>query len=31
MYEQGTWGPAEATELIGFDGPWRDPKPGKPD
>ncbi len=28
-YEQGTWGPAEAAELIGSDGPWYDPKPGK--
>ena len=27
-YEQGTWGPAEAAELIGADGPWYDPKPG---
>jgi glucose-6-phosphate 1-dehydrogenase len=28
-YERGTWGPEEAAELIGNDGPWRDPKPGK--
>ena len=28
-YEPGTWGPAEAVELIGADGPWHDPKPGK--
>jgi glucose-6-phosphate 1-dehydrogenase len=30
-YEPGTWGPAEAVELIGADGPWHDPKPGKSD
>ncbi len=24
-YEKGTWGPDEATRLIGRDGPWRDP------
>jgi glucose-6-phosphate 1-dehydrogenase len=24
-YPQGTWGPEEAVELIGRDGPWRDP------
>jgi len=28
-YECGTWGPDEAAELIGADGPWHDPKPGK--
>ena len=28
-YERGCWGPAEAAELIGADGPWHDPKPGK--
>jgi len=28
-YESGTWGPGEAAELIGGDGPWHDPKPGK--
>ncbi len=28
-YERGTWGPEEAAELIGNDGPWRDPKPGR--
>ena len=28
-YERRTWGPEEAAELIGNDGPWRDPKPGK--
>jgi glucose-6-phosphate 1-dehydrogenase len=27
-YEGATWGPDEAAELIGNDGPWRDPKPG---
>jgi glucose-6-phosphate 1-dehydrogenase len=26
-YERRTWGPDEAAELIGTDGPWRDPKP----
>jgi glucose-6-phosphate 1-dehydrogenase len=26
-YESGSWGPDEAAELIGNDGPWRDPKP----
>jgi len=25
VYEPGTWGPAEAQELIGADGPWIDP------
>jgi glucose-6-phosphate 1-dehydrogenase len=24
-YEPGSWGPAEAEELIGADGPWRNP------
>ncbi len=24
-YEAGSWGPDEATRLIGSDGPWRDP------
>jgi glucose-6-phosphate 1-dehydrogenase len=24
-YPQGTWGPEEAVELIGRDGPWREP------
>jgi glucose-6-phosphate 1-dehydrogenase len=28
-YERGSWGPDEAAELIGHDGPWRDPKPGR--
>jgi len=27
IYEQGSWGPAEAKELIGPDGPWHNPKP----
>jgi glucose-6-phosphate 1-dehydrogenase len=26
-YEPGTWGPSEAKQLIGRDGPWLDPKP----
>lgn len=26
-YDTRTWGPEEAAELIGNDGPWRDPKP----
>ena len=25
-YEPGSWGPDEATQLIGGDGPWRDPQ-----
>jgi glucose-6-phosphate 1-dehydrogenase len=25
-YRSGTWGPDEATQLIGGDGPWRDPQ-----
>jgi len=28
-YERRTWGPDEAAELIGNDGPWRNPKPGR--
>jgi glucose-6-phosphate 1-dehydrogenase len=24
-YRSGSWGPDEATRLIGGDGPWRDP------
>ncbi len=28
-YEPGTWGPVEAEELIGGDGPWVDPVPQK--
>jgi glucose-6-phosphate 1-dehydrogenase len=30
-YESGSWGPGEATELIGADGPWHDPQVGKAD
>jgi len=26
-YEPGTWGPEAAHELIGSDGPWRNPEP----
>jgi glucose-6-phosphate 1-dehydrogenase len=26
-YEGGSWGPQEAAELIGRDGPWHDPTP----
>ena len=29
-YQPGTWGPAEAEELIGADGPWRNPTLGSP-
>jgi glucose-6-phosphate 1-dehydrogenase len=25
-YESGSWGPDEATQLIGGDGPWREPR-----
>ena len=25
-YNPGSWGPDEATQLIGADGPWRDPQ-----
>jgi len=25
-YDPGTWGPDEATQLIGGDGPWRNPR-----
>jgi glucose-6-phosphate 1-dehydrogenase len=28
-YRSGSWGPDEATELIGGDGPWRDPRVSK--
>jgi glucose-6-phosphate 1-dehydrogenase len=28
-YEGGTWGPQEAAELIGHDGPWRNPVPAE--
>jgi glucose-6-phosphate 1-dehydrogenase len=24
-YQPGSWGPDEASQLIGGDGPWRDP------
>ena len=30
-YEPGSWGPDEATQLIGGDGPWRDPQVTKAD
>lgn len=26
-YAPGSWGPAEADEMIGADGPWRSPRP----
>jgi glucose-6-phosphate 1-dehydrogenase len=26
-YEPGSWGPNEATQLIGADGPWLNPRP----
>ena len=29
-YQPGTWGPVEAEELIGADGPWRNPTLGSP-
>ncbi len=25
-YDPGSWGPDEAVQLIGGDGPWRDPQ-----
>ncbi len=28
-YARGSWGPDEAMQLIGSDGPWRNPKPEK--
>ncbi len=28
LYAAGSWGPAEAAEMIGRDGPWRNPNPG---
>lgn len=31
MYEPGSWGPDEARQLIGADGPWRDPAISHPD
>ena len=30
-YACGSWGSDEVADLIGADGPWRDPKPGKPE
>jgi len=30
IYEQRSWGPEEANELIGSDGPWHNPKPAAP-
>ena len=26
IYKSGSWGPDDATQLIGGDGPWRDPQ-----
>jgi glucose-6-phosphate 1-dehydrogenase len=26
-YGQGSWGPEEANQLIGSDGPWHNPPP----
>ncbi len=31
MYEPGSWGPEEAIQLIGADGPWRDPQVARQD
>ncbi len=28
-YEPGSWGPEEAAQLIGSDGPWLNPKPAE--
>ncbi len=28
-YEPNTWGPSEAEQLVGDDGPWLNPKPSK--
>ena len=28
-YEPGSWGPKEAAQLIGSDGPWLNPKPAE--
>jgi glucose-6-phosphate 1-dehydrogenase len=28
FYDQGTWGPPEAQELIAADGGWQEPEPG---
>ena len=30
-YKQGSWGPDAANDLIGDDGPWREPRPGRDD
>ena len=29
-YPPGSWGPAEAEQMIGHDGPWREPRPAGP-
>jgi glucose-6-phosphate 1-dehydrogenase len=29
-YAPGSWGPVESEQLIGADGPWRDPVPAEP-
>jgi glucose-6-phosphate 1-dehydrogenase len=29
-YAMGIWGPEEARQLIGADGPWHDPTPTAP-
>jgi glucose-6-phosphate 1-dehydrogenase len=29
-YAPGSWGPVESEQLIGADGPWRDPAPAEP-
>ena len=29
-YAQGSWGPEEASQLIGTDGPWHNPLPAAP-
>jgi glucose-6-phosphate 1-dehydrogenase len=29
-YAQGSWGPGEANQLIGSDGPWHNPLPAAP-
>lgn len=31
IYEPGSWGPGEATQLIGGDGPWREPQVARAD
>jgi glucose-6-phosphate 1-dehydrogenase len=30
IYEPGSWGPEEANQLIGSDGPWHNPLPPEP-